>query len=187
MNYLVGLIVSLCVLPIPAQGQQGKTEKGFTPLFDGKTFAGWQTTDQTSKSWKIENGLLVLTGGNKHLFTKKKYTDFVVRFEFRPEKKGYNSGFYIRGKNQINLAQRDAGRLFGYKKTKGVPELHKEPGEWNTWEVTCIGTKVTLKVNGKLAWSIDNFKPKSGVIGIQAEGRHIDFRNLHIKEIKKEN
>jgi hypothetical protein len=46
--------------------------------------------------------------------------------------------------------------------------------------------KVTLKVNGKEAWSIDNFKPKRGPIGIQAEGQPIDFRNIRIKEIKKD-
>ena len=158
-------------------------EEGFVPLFDGKSFAGWKTTDRTPKSWKVEEGLLVLMGGNSHLFTEKEFDNFIIRYQFRPKKKGYNSGFYIRGKNQINLAQRDAGRLFGYKNTKAVPDLHKEPGEWNEWEVTCNGPNVTLKVNGKLAWSIDNFRPKSGVIGIQAEGRAIDFKNIRIKSL----
>ena len=161
---------------------EDKSEEGFTSLFDGKSFAGWQTTAKTPKSWKVENGLLVLKGGNSHLFTKKEYKDFVIRLEWRAEKKGYNSGFYVRGKNQINLAQKDAGRLLGHKNAKRVPEMHKPPGEWNQWEVTCIGPKVTLKVNGKVAWSIDNFKPTQGPIGIQAEGRHIDFRNIRIQE-----
>lgn len=182
------LFLPLCLLATPLAAQpisKQEKEEGFVALFDGKSFAGWKINKNTPKSWKVENGLLVLKGGNSNLYTKKQYSDFIVRFQFRPEKKGYNSGFYIRGNNQINLAQRDAGRLFGYKNTKPVPQLHKKPGEWNEWEVTCIGPKVTLKVNGKLAWSIVNFKPKRGHIGIQAEGRHIDFKNLRVKEIKK--
>jgi hypothetical protein len=164
---------------------EAEKKEGFRPLFDGKTFEGWKTTDKTPKSWKIEKYMLMLTGGGSHLFTKDEFADFIVRFEWRPHKKGYNSGFFIRGNNQIQMFQRDAGLLFGYtKQTKGVPELHKEPGEWNEWEVTCIGTKVALKVNGKLAWEIDNFKPKKGTLGIEAEGSAIDFRNLRIKVIE---
>jgi hypothetical protein len=183
---LTALLLLLGLTGLSVQAGTPASEKGFVPLFDGKSFAGWKTTDKTPKSWKIEDGLLVLTGGSNNLFTEKEFDDFVVRFEFRPEKKGYNSGFFIRGGNQINLAQKDAGRLFGYNQTRPVPELHKAPGEWNEWEVTCNGPKVTLKVNGQLAWSIDNFKPKHGPIGIQAEGQHIDFRNLRIKMLDKE-
>jgi hypothetical protein len=49
--------------------------------------------------------------------------------------------------------------------------------------VSCIGPKVTLKVNGKPAWSIDDFEPTAGPLGLQAEGQHIDFKNLRIKVI----
>jgi hypothetical protein len=161
-------------------------EEGFVPLFDGKSFAGWKTNADTAKVWTVADGMLVLSGGgNKNnLYTEKSYGDFIIRFEFRPKKEGYNSGFYIRGNNQINLAQKAAGQLMGNKNAKAVPELHKAPGEWNEWEVTCVGSKVTLKVNGKEAWTINDFKPTSGTIGIQAEGAPIDFRNLRIKEIK---
>lgn len=184
LTALLLLVLGLTTLAVHADTPM--TEKGFVPLFDGQSFAGWKTTAKTPKSWQIADGLLMLTGGSSNLFTEKEYDNFVVRFEFRPKKKGYNSGFYIRGGNQINLAQKDAGRLFGYKNTKPVPELHKAPGEWNEWEVTCAGPKVTLKVNGQLAWSIDNFKPKRGPIGIQAEGQPIDFRNLRIKVLDRE-
>lgn len=159
-------------------------EEGFVPLFNGKSFDGWKTNDTTAKSWKIEEGMLVLLGGSNNLYTEKSYDNFIVRFEFRPKKQGYNSGFFIRGNNQINLAQKAVGQLIGNKNTKAVPELHKEPGEWNEWDVTCLGPKVTLKVNGKQAWSIDDFKPTSGPIGLQAEGQPIDFKNLRIKLIK---
>ena len=183
--------VSLLVLVLFAAsaGTQTVTDEekkqGFVPLFDGKSFAGWKADDKTARSWKVEDRMLVLTGGNADLYTAEEYDDFVLRFEWRPKKKGYNSGLFLRGKNQINLAQKDVGRLMTSKKTKPVPDLHKEPGEWNTWEVTCVGPKVTLKVNDKLAWEIDDFKPPRGPIGLQAEGQPIDFRNLRIRKVAK--
>jgi hypothetical protein len=161
-------------------------KEGFRPLFDGKSFTGWKTTDQTPTSWKIDNGLLVLTGGRSHLYTAEGFEDFVLRFEWRPQKKGYNSGLFIRGGNQIQMQQQNCGMLMSSKKTKGVPDLHKAPGEWNAWEVTCVGGKVALKVNGQLAWEIDDFKAKKGPIGIEAEGAPIDFRNVRIKVIEKQ-
>ena len=77
------------------------------------------------------------------------------------------------------------GMLFGTESAKGVPQLHRPPGQWNQWEVTCIGPKVSLKVNGQLAWEINDFKPVRGRLGIEAEGHPIDFRNMRIKRIDK--
>ncbi len=165
---------------VPRGAWAGGEEEGFRPLFDGKSFAGWKVSENTPKSWRIDKGLLVLTGGSSHLFTKESFGDFVIRFQWRPLKKGYNSGFLLRG-HQIQIADGSAGMLFGRKEAPAVPVMHKPPGQWNEWEVTCIGTKLALVVNGKLAWEIDNFKPGRAPIGIEAEGHAIEFRNLRIK------
>jgi hypothetical protein len=157
-----------------------EAEEGFRSLFDGKSFAGWKVDENTPKSWRIEKGLLVLTGGSSHLFTEESFGDFVIRFQWRALKKGYNSGFLFHG-HQIQLADGSAGMLFGRKDVPAVPALHKPPGQWNEWEVTCTGTKLALKVNGKAAWEVNDFKPGRSPIGIEAEGRPIDFRNLRIK------
>lgn len=170
----------------PQSGSEEEKKQGFVPLFDGQSFAGWKTSEKTEKSWKVEDGLLKLLGGSSHLITKEEFDDFIFRMEWRPHKKGYNSGLFLRGNNQINLAQKDAGRFMPSKASKAVPDLHKEPGEWNEWEVTCIGPKVTLKVNGKPAWEITDFKAARGTIGLQAEGQAIDFRNLRVKKVRKE-
>jgi len=178
-------VLMLCCSPVLAQEPTGeKEEEGFESLFDGQSFAGWRVGENTPASWKIENDLLMLTGGRSHLFTKEQFDDFIVRFEWRPARKGYNSGFFVRGR-QIQMAQGGAGRLFGSEGTKAVPKLHKPPGEWNEWEVTCIGAKLSLKVNGTLAWEIDDFKQVSRPLGIEAEGHAIDFRNFRIKRIRK--
>ncbi len=181
---LLSTLMLCCTQALAQESTKADKEEGFESLFDGKSFAGWQVNDNTPGSWKIEKGLLVLTGGRSHLFTKDQFADFIVRFEWRPAKKGYNSGFFIRGR-QIQMAQGGAGFLFGSKGTKAVPKLHKPPGQWNQWEVSCIGTKVSLKVNGKLAWKIDDFKPAQGRLGIEAEGHHIDFRKMRVKRLPK--
>ncbi len=169
-----------------AQGPAAKDdEQGFRPLFDGKSLAGWKVGESTPKSWRIENGLLVLMGGSSHLFTKEEFGDFILRFQWRPAKKGYNSGLFIRGR-QIQIADAQAGMLFGSKEAAAVPQWHNPPGQWNEWEVTCIGPKLSLKVNGKLAWEIDNFKPGRAPLGIEAEGHPIDFRQIRIKTFPKQ-
>jgi hypothetical protein len=176
----------LCCATIDAQEPLcNDGEDGFQPLFDGKSFAGWRVTPQTPESWKIEDGLLVLTGGRSHLFTEQEFGDFVVRFEWRPAKKGYNSGFFVRGR-QIQMAQSGAGMLMGTEAAPKVPHLHKPPGEWNQWEVTCVGSKVSLKVNGQPAWTIEDFKPVTGRLGFEAEGHPIDFRNIRLKRLERE-
>lgn len=166
----------------PVQLDKKEKEEGFQSLFDGKSFEGWLVNKDTPTSWKIEDGLLRLLGGRSHLFAKDEFADFIVRFEWRPVKERYNSGFFIRNR-QIQMASGGAGRLFGSDETKAVPKMHKPPGEWNEWEVTCIGPKVSLKVNGKPAWEIDNFKPARGRLGFEAEGHAIDFRRLRIKKL----
>jgi hypothetical protein len=167
-------------LAIVPRGVWAGEDVGFRPLFDGKSFAGWKVDENTPKSWRIEKGLLVLTGGSSHLFTEESFGDFVVRFQWRALKKGFNSGFLFHG-HQIQLADGSAGMLFGRKDAPAAPKLHNPPGQWNEWEVTCAGTKLTLKVNGKLAWKIDNLKPRRTPIGIEAEGHPMEFRNLRIK------
>lgn len=178
-------------------GDPPDDEKGFVPLFNGKDFTGWRfgnepaNMDKLPKNWKVEGGMIkLLGGGSPHLASVKEYEDFDVRIQWRAHKKGYNSGFYIRsgknvGANQINLAQSDCGHLMSnVKGGKKVPELQKPPGEWNDWRVLAQGDKLTLWCNGTKAWEVNNFKPRKGYLGLQAEGHAIDFKNLRIKELK---
>lgn len=129
-HMLAAIMILFCVPALAQESAEPNKEDGFGSLFDGKSFEGWRVNENTPKSWKIENGLLVLTGGRSHLFTEEPVEDFIIRFEWRPVKKGYNSGFLLRGR-QIQMAQRGAGGLFGAEGPKGVPQLHKPPGEWN--------------------------------------------------------
>jgi hypothetical protein len=181
----------------PAQKpSDAEVKEGFVSLFNGKDFTGWRFDNNAAlpeklpDNWKVEDGLIKLSGGSKpHLASQWDYDDFEARLEWRAQKKGYNSGFYVRSgravnANQINLAEKEAGHLLsGGTGGKGVPELQKPPGEWNEWRVLAVGNKLTFWCNGQMAWEVTDFKPARGYLGLQAEGAAIDFRNVRIKEL----
>jgi hypothetical protein len=84
---------------IPTQTkEQGK----WTPLFDGKTFAGWSKYGggAVGKAWKIENGELYLDAANKagwqtgdggDIVTAEEFENFHFKYEWKIAKNG-NSG-----------------------------------------------------------------------------------------------
>lgn len=191
LSLALTLIVASLAHAQPVSDEEKK--EGFVPLFNGKDFDGLRfsgKSDAPPKNWSVADGMIKLSGGgNPHLATQWPYSDFDVRIQWKALKKGYNSGFYVRsgrsvGANQINLAQNDCGHLMGGAKGGDkVPQLQKDPGEWNDWRVLAVGDKLTFWCNGKQAWEVTGFKPASGYIGIQAEGAAIDFKNLRIKEI----
>ncbi len=173
-----------------AQLTDAEKKEGFESMFNGKDFSGWRFNSGKGDNWEVQDGVLVLKGGSDHLASEKEYRDFTIRFEWRAEKKGYDSGFYIRsgknvGANQIQLGQGGEGSLGGVQGAKAVPKMHKPPGEWNAWEVTCVADRVTFVVNGERAWEGTGFQAEKGYFGIQAEGHRLEFRNIRIKEIKK--
>lgn len=198
MRRLLGPIaVGLAFVLSAVQAQElprDEQEQGFVSMFNGKDFTGWRFTGDIKEpeNWKIENGMIVLTGGGKpHLATEKEFTNFEIRFEWRSVKQKYNSGFYIRsgrnlGSNQLNLAKGSEGQIVGGKieGAKAVGDLQKPAEEWNNWRVLAQGDKVTFWCNGKLAWEGTGLKPEKGYIGLQAEGAAIEFRNFRIREIQ---
>ncbi len=126
-----------------------------------------------------------------------------------------DSGIFPRGsgKAQINLWcwPCGSGELWGYRNDKSVsPEVRaaavpkvcadKPVGEWNTFEITMKGDRLTVVLNGKTV--IDNAQlpgvPKEGPIGLQHHGGKnkktgkfspasslIQFRNIKIKRLDK--
>ena len=86
-------------------------EKGFRPLFDGKTLDGWTVNclpkdrQFARQAWTVDRGtLLANTVGHKEHFyillaTKKEYGDFVLRLRFQvPRGVTGNSGIQIRSR-----------------------------------------------------------------------------------------
>jgi hypothetical protein len=61
---------------------------GFTPIFDGKSLAGWKVPAGDNGHWKVVDGAidydaLSEASGEKSLFSEKEYADFTLHVEWR--------------------------------------------------------------------------------------------------------
>lgn len=69
------------------------------------------------------------------------------------------------------------GDFMGVAKMTGN---EKAPGEWNKYEITLDGDKLTLKVNGKLVNQCHGCDVTAGQIGLQSEGGEIHFKTVKL-------
>jgi hypothetical protein len=80
-------------------------EEGFTPLFDGKTLAGWEGNE---KVFRVEKGAIVAGSldkkveHNEFLCTTKEYGDFELRLTAKLVGKGDNAGVQFRSQRIPN-------------------------------------------------------------------------------------
>jgi hypothetical protein len=169
------------------------------PVFDGRTFAGWEgDTSGTKPTWRIVDGAFV--GGslgapvprNEFLCTTRAYTNFVLRLEFRIRGEGANAGIQIRSRRVPNHHE-----MVGYQADLGDPEwwgclydesrrnrvLAKADGakvravlkrdDWNEYVIRCEGRRVRLAINGLETvdyTELDAAIEQSGRIGLQIHG-----------------
>lgn len=156
-----------------AQNQTATAEEraeGFKVLFDGSDMKQW--TGNT-EGYRMEEDYLYVTaqyGTEGNLYTKKQYSDFVLRFEFCFDKEGVNNGVGIRTPMNVDAAyegmeiqilDHDAekysswlkphqvhGSVYGVIAAKRItsPEL----GVWNTEEIRAEGDHITVTVNGEV-------------------------------------
>jgi hypothetical protein len=186
------------------------------PLFDGKTTTGWKNPYEWGKI-EVVNGEIHLTGDRKFfLVTEKTYGDFVFEgevllppgkansgFMFRAQvkpnsvtgyqaevdgdpKRGWSGGLYDEGRRAwfISPKKDDPASVAAFRARAG--DAFKRD-DWNTYRITCKGSKIKIEVNGVVTTDAEDDTDASGVIGIQhhgEKGQTYKFRNLRIKELK---
>jgi hypothetical protein len=170
-------------------------EPKFESIFNGKTLDGWTVIGCEAE---VVDGAIFLKAGNGVVHTNKRYGDFVLQLEWKAERENkYDSGIYFRcelpeGKRpwptryQANLLQGQEGNIGGIKgaTSKGLIK----PGEWNRFELSVIGSKVAMKINGKDAYEADGIAEPEGYICLQSEvpgGGQFSFRNIRIATANK--
>jgi len=67
---------------------------------------------------------------------------------------------------------------------KMQPSNEKPAGEWNSYDITCNGNTIELRVNGLLQNVAANCSQTKGGIGFQAEGSKIQFRNIWVEPLE---
>jgi hypothetical protein len=177
---------------LSAAGPAGGTN--WNSLFNGNDLGGW--VEMNGGTFSATNGILHLEGGKGWLRTEKDYGDFVLEAEWRGLTTNYNSGIFLRAPLegnpwatniwQINTKQSAIGELL-QGPTKIVKSVTPPvfAGEWVKFRIETRGTNLLLDVDGKRAWEFHDLKPARGYIGLQAEGKAFDFRNLQVKEINE--
>jgi hypothetical protein len=162
-------------------------------LFDGENLDQW---DIINCEAVVQDGAILIKSGNGLVQAKNRYTDFILEYEWKalkPER--WDSGVYFRyeevpegrpwpGKYQVNLRFGMEGDLVGFK--DGMNPVELNPAEWNRFVLTVKGTKASLQVNGKDAWSVDGVKVANGHVAIQSEvpgGGQFLFRNIRVTDL----
>ncbi len=176
-----------CVLLHPVQADDETANDGFTAIYNGKNLDGWDCLNGDLKAWTADGELLSCTGHDGGwLRSKKAYTDFVLRLEYRiPE--GGNSGVGIRFPKKGNPAfdgieiqildddhekykdlvpsQYTGGLYYQAAAKRGA--INK-PGEWNKYEITCKGRQVKVVLNDQVINDVDLDYYKEGKGGHSA-------------------
>jgi hypothetical protein len=167
-------------------------------LFNGKDTTGWKLIDPKAKMlWTVKNAALTSPGHGPELATVANFQDFKLHIEFNCPKGG-NSGVYLRGRYELQieddpepeaLSQRTGG-VYGFLAPS--TEAPRKPGEWQAYDITLIGRRVTVALNDKTVLdnqeipgitggALDSHEGLPGPIYLQGseEGR-IAFRNIVI-------
>lgn len=167
-------------------------------LTEGNTIKGWHAAG--TNQWTIKDGVLKSEKSGANLITDEKYDDFKLHVEFRIPK-GSNSGVYLRGRYEVQVTdgkgmQPSSGELGGLYGFIAPSEMvAKEPGEWQSFDVTLIGRMITLDVNGKrvitnqeipgiTGGALDSNEGEPGPLYIQGDHGAVEYRNIMITPAK---
>lgn len=165
-------------------------------LFDGTSMNKWEPLPGGESQWKVINGLLTNVKSGANLATKDKFTDFKLHLEFRVPPNG-NSGVYLRGRHEVQVEDSPKGEplsthlggVYGFL----VPNefASKGPGVWQTFDITLIGRRVTVVLNGKTiiadqtipgitGGALDSDEGAPGPIYLQGDHTSVEYRNIRL-------
>jgi hypothetical protein len=225
MKRLGFLIVVGCVLLVGDALAAGAVASGFVPLFPGDSLDGWKVSDWSNLTtpqkvegtpWRIENGVLYGLNKRTWIFSPKEHGDFVLKLETMITR-GSNGGIGLRfppdgdpAYTAMEIQVVDHEVYYGgisqpnqrtgsiYDEIAPSKEVVKPAGEWNSWEITCRGSRVMIVLNGQKIIDEDLARhtearqqkgpalakrPLKGHIGFQNLNGNITLRNIMIKPL----
>jgi len=197
---LIGALALLPILAIAQTKNEKSDEKGFVPLFDGKSLNGWKLVRGHGPGYVVKDNTIVCPkDGGGNLYAEKEYANFVLRFEFKTEPGG-NNGVGIRAPYEGDAAYQGMEIQIlddGHEMYKGKirSEQHhgsvydvipartgylKPAGEWNNEEITANGSRIRVTLNGVIILDADlNIVQEESVLkkhpGLKNKSGHIGF------------
>ena len=166
----------------PSQVPILATPENISTLFNGRDLAGW---DGDPKLWKVEDGEIVgKTSGLAHnafLRSDLALGDFRLTVQVKLVANEGNSGIQFRSESL------PGGEVKGYQADVGIGwwgkvyeengrgllwkdsgEAHVKPGEWNRYEIECIGSKIRTSINGQPCATLDDpAGARRGILALQ--------------------
>ena len=123
-----------------------------------------------------------------------------MHIEFRYPKES-NSGVYLRGRYEVQIEDSKGmeatnihlGGLYGF--IDPLEMVAKDPGEWQSFDITLVGRVVTVVANGKTiiqnqiipgvtGGALDSREAEPGPIMMQGDHGVIEYRNIIITPSK---
>jgi hypothetical protein len=162
------------------------------------------------KHWHVDakKGEIVNDGHGVYLTTDRSYGDFELYADWLMVSHNGDSGIYLRTYPQVQIwdpdnsnevkngAEKGSGALWNNNNDNPgkwpLVKADKPIGQWNSFHVKMIGSRVWVWFNDKLTVDgqiLDNYFDRSksvlprGPIELQTHGSEMHFRNLYLREI----
>jgi hypothetical protein len=183
----------VCALVMLALGGTAIASDEGTPIFDGKSLAGWKQLGGAA-DYKVIDGAIVGSSRpgvpNSFLVTEKDYGDFILEFDVSQQVGPTNSGVQFRS---LSTPDFENGRVHGYQADIDPSErqwsggIYEEAqrgwfytgemnppskalykfGEWNHYRIEAIGPRLRVWINASPAADVIDDVTKKGFFGLQ--------------------
>lgn len=172
-------------------------------LFDGHDLNGWAPIDGSKPSWRAADGTLVSSGAGSDLRTDQTFRDFKLHLEFNCAH-GANNGVYLRGRYEVQIEDdlepegptMRTGGVYGYLAPN--PPAARTPGVWRSYDITLVGRRVTVVLDGKTVirdaeipgitgGALDSDEGAPGPLVLQGtEAGQVAYRNIVLTPAKSD-
>lgn len=163
---------------------------GWTNLFA----TDLSNADFKAESWTLQEDVLELVGGSD-IWTKEKYGDFILDFDFKVQNHT-NSGVFLRAGNQdwLPWAEVQIADSFGQDLSKHIcgaifdiqaPAVNAvlPPGQWNRMTIKAEGAKITVLLNNRSI--VDINLDRWDKAGQNPNGTENKFKDIAYKDLPR--
>lgn len=194
---LDGTVIPFTAVPTPALVRTAPPVWGEPIDLLANGIDGWHLQDPAStQGWQVVDGVLenTLAGGN--LVTNGTWMDFRLEVEVNVPPGG-NSGIYLRGRHEVQVldsygkpaGSREMGGIYGQVTPTSNPA--KPAGEWQQFDITFVGRRVTVSLNGVhmihdqeipgvTGGAMDANSGQPGPIMLQGDHGPVRYRNMRL-------
>jgi hypothetical protein len=164
-------------------------------LFDGHDLDHWQGRQPGQPPcWQVRDGAVAVQPPCNDLVSRQRFGDFKLHAEFlvRP---GGDSGIWLRGRYEVQIrdgrgGEQPSGCTGGIYRFLGPSaDVERPAGEWQAFDVTLVGRRVTVALNGTTViedqeipgitgGALDSDEGAPGPIVLQGTEGEVWFRNV---------